>query len=73
MATTPVRIQPKNRLLAWIEERLPILSFLSSHTSELAGMKLSCSRHQPPTVGSKMMMKAQMTRPKATPHRALTV
>ena len=33
MATTPVRIQPKNRLLAWIEERLPILSFLSSHTS----------------------------------------
>jgi ubiquinol-cytochrome c reductase cytochrome b subunit len=34
MATTPVRIQPKNRLLAWIEERLPILSFLSSHTSE---------------------------------------
>ncbi|MGH8041673.1 MAG: cytochrome b [Rudaea sp.] len=34
MATAPVRIQPKNRLLAWIEQRLPILTFLSAHTSE---------------------------------------
>ncbi len=33
MATAPIRIQPKNRVLAWVEERLPILSFLSSHTS----------------------------------------
>ena len=27
------RIQPKNRVLAWVEDRLPVLSFLSSHTS----------------------------------------
>ncbi len=33
MATVPIRIQPKNRVLAWVEERLPILTFLSSHTS----------------------------------------
>ncbi|MET0814593.1 MAG: cytochrome bc complex cytochrome b subunit, partial [Pseudoxanthomonas sp.] len=28
-----VRIQPKNRVLAWTEQRLPILSFLASHTT----------------------------------------
>ncbi|MBC6941906.1 MAG: cytochrome bc complex cytochrome b subunit [Xanthomonadales bacterium] len=28
-----VRLHPKNRVLAWVEDRLPILSFLSSHTS----------------------------------------
>jgi ubiquinol-cytochrome c reductase cytochrome b subunit len=33
MAATPIRIKPKNRVLAWVEERLPILTFLSSHTS----------------------------------------
>ena len=33
MGTTMTRIQPKNRVLAWVEDRLPVLSFLSSHTS----------------------------------------
>ena len=33
MASVPIRIQPKNRVLAWIEDRLPIQTFLSSHTS----------------------------------------
>ena len=33
MASAPIRIQPKNRVLAWIEDRLPIQTFLSSHTS----------------------------------------
>jgi len=28
-----VRIHPKNRVLAWIEDRLPLLSFLSAHTT----------------------------------------
>ncbi|HEX6974791.1 MAG TPA: hypothetical protein VF147_10335, partial [Vicinamibacterales bacterium] len=27
------RLQPKNRVLAWVEDRLPVLSFLGSHTS----------------------------------------
>ena len=31
--TEHVTIRPRNRLLAWIEERLPILSFMASHTS----------------------------------------
>ncbi|GAP64992.1 cytochrome b subunit of the bc complex [Mizugakiibacter sediminis] len=34
MATAHVTIKPRNRVLAWIEERLPILSFTASHTSE---------------------------------------
>jgi ubiquinol-cytochrome c reductase cytochrome b subunit len=33
MAVKFVRIYPKNRLLAWTEERLPVLSFLASHTT----------------------------------------
>jgi ubiquinol-cytochrome c reductase cytochrome b subunit len=33
MGTTYVRLHPKNRVLGWIEDRLPIMSFLSSHTS----------------------------------------
>ncbi|MGA9340858.1 MAG: cytochrome bc complex cytochrome b subunit [Rhodanobacteraceae bacterium] len=33
MSTTTQRIRPNNRVLAWIEERLPILSFTASHTS----------------------------------------
>lgn len=33
MATEHVTIRPRNRVLAWIEERLPILSFTASHTS----------------------------------------
>ena len=33
MGTTMTRLQPKNRVLAWVEDRLPVLSFLSSHTS----------------------------------------
>ena len=33
MGTTMTRLHPKNRVLGWVEERLPILSFLSSHTS----------------------------------------
>ena len=33
MATTMTRIQSKNGLVNWIEDRLPIFSFLSSHTS----------------------------------------
>ena len=33
MGTTMTRIQPKNRVLAWVEDRLPVLSFMSSHTS----------------------------------------
>jgi ubiquinol-cytochrome c reductase cytochrome b subunit len=28
-----VRIYPKNRLLAWIEDRLPVFSFLAAHTT----------------------------------------
>src|SRR5579885_744661 len=31
--TEHVTIRPRNRLLAWIEERLPILSFTASHTT----------------------------------------
>ncbi|GAA5074688.1 cytochrome b N-terminal domain-containing protein [Lysobacter panacisoli] len=27
------RIQPKNRLLAWVEDRLPAVSFIAAHTS----------------------------------------
>ncbi len=33
MATTTTRVHPDNRVLAWIEDRLPVISFLSSHTS----------------------------------------
>jgi ubiquinol-cytochrome c reductase cytochrome b subunit len=33
MAITIVRIHPKNRVLAWIEDRLPWLSFLAAHTT----------------------------------------
>jgi ubiquinol-cytochrome c reductase cytochrome b subunit len=33
MAIKFVRIYPKNRFLAWTEERLPLLSFLASHTT----------------------------------------
>ena len=33
MGTTMTRLHPKNRVLGWIEDRLPVLSFLSSHTS----------------------------------------
>jgi ubiquinol-cytochrome c reductase cytochrome b subunit len=33
MPLTYVRVHPKNRLLAWIEDRLPWLTFLSAHTS----------------------------------------
>ncbi len=32
MALKIVRIYPKNRVLAWIEDRLPVLSFVSAHT-----------------------------------------
>jgi len=32
MALKMIRLQPRNRLLAWIEQRLPVLSFLSAHT-----------------------------------------
>ena len=31
--TEQVRIRPRNRVLAWVEERLPILSFTASHTT----------------------------------------
>jgi ubiquinol-cytochrome c reductase cytochrome b subunit len=31
--TEHVTIRPRNRLLAWIEERMPILSFTASHTT----------------------------------------
>ena len=34
MAGATLRIHPKNRLLGWIEDRLPILTFLSAQTSE---------------------------------------
>src|SRR5690348_341491 len=33
MGTTYVRLHPKNKVLGWIEDRLPWLSFLSQHTS----------------------------------------
>lgn len=33
MSTTAHRVHPKNRVLAWVEDRLPILSFMASHTS----------------------------------------
>ncbi|MFC3814589.1 cytochrome bc complex cytochrome b subunit [Lysobacter sp. GCM10012299] len=33
MALKIVRIYPKNRLLAWVEDRLPLTSFLAAHTS----------------------------------------
>jgi len=33
MPTEHVTIRPRNRVLAWVEERLPILSFTASHTS----------------------------------------
>jgi ubiquinol-cytochrome c reductase cytochrome b subunit len=33
MALKIVRVYPKNRLLAWIEDRLPLTSFLAAHTS----------------------------------------
>src|SRR3954465_6480548 len=33
MALNIVRIHPKNRGLAWIEDRLPWLSFVSAHTT----------------------------------------
>jgi len=33
MALKIVRIYPKNRLLAWVEDRLPVTSFLAAHTS----------------------------------------
>ncbi|MBA8888195.1 ubiquinol-cytochrome c reductase cytochrome b subunit [Dokdonella fugitiva] len=33
MGTTMTRLQPKNRVLAWVEDRLPVLSFLNAHTS----------------------------------------
>ena len=33
MGTTTTRLHPKNRVLGWIEDRLPVLSFLSSHTT----------------------------------------
>ncbi|MGA9421883.1 MAG: cytochrome b, partial [Rhodanobacteraceae bacterium] len=33
MSTTAHRVHPKNRVLAWVEDRLPILSFTASHTS----------------------------------------
>ncbi|WP_425497720.1 cytochrome b [Lysobacter arvi] len=32
MALKIVRVYPKNRVLAWIEDRLPAMSFLSAHT-----------------------------------------
>jgi len=32
MALKIVRVYPKNRVLAWIEDRLPVMSFLSAHT-----------------------------------------
>ena len=32
MALKIVRVHPKNRVLAWIEDRLPVLSFVSAHT-----------------------------------------
>ena len=33
MGTTMVRLHPKNRVLGWVEDRLPWLSFLSAHTT----------------------------------------
>ena len=33
MAIKIVRVHPKNRVLAWIEDRLPVLSFVSAHTA----------------------------------------
>jgi ubiquinol-cytochrome c reductase cytochrome b subunit len=33
MGTTFVRLHPKNKVLGWIEDRLPWLSFLSAHTA----------------------------------------
>jgi len=33
MGVTNVRLHPRNRVLGWVEDRLPWLSFLSAHTS----------------------------------------
>ncbi len=33
MGTTFIRLHPRNKALAWVEDRLPWLSFLSAHTS----------------------------------------
>jgi ubiquinol-cytochrome c reductase cytochrome b subunit len=33
MALKIVRIRPRNRLLAWVEDRLPLISFVAAHTS----------------------------------------
>ena len=33
MALKIVRIRPRNRLLAWVEDRLPLTSFVAAHTS----------------------------------------
>jgi ubiquinol-cytochrome c reductase cytochrome b subunit len=33
MALKIIRVYPKNRFLAWIEDRLPLTSFLAAHTS----------------------------------------
>jgi ubiquinol-cytochrome c reductase cytochrome b subunit len=33
MALKIVRIHPRNRLLAWAEDRLPLISFIAAHTS----------------------------------------
>jgi ubiquinol-cytochrome c reductase cytochrome b subunit len=33
MALKIVRIRPRNRLLAWTEDRLPLISFIAAHTS----------------------------------------
>jgi len=33
MGTTFVRLHPRNKALAWVEDRLPWLSFLNAHTS----------------------------------------
>lgn len=33
MALKMVRIHPRNRLLAWAEDRLPLISFIAAHTS----------------------------------------
>jgi ubiquinol-cytochrome c reductase cytochrome b subunit len=33
MALKIVRIYPKNRLLAWVEDRLPVTSFIAAHTT----------------------------------------
>ena len=33
MALKYVKVHPKNRVLAWVEDRLPVLSFVSAHTT----------------------------------------